>query len=746
MPKLIESRGAAEPQTLVRFPAEHGGWSAAESADGGREFPLTYYLFLARRQLWKIITFVLAFTALVSLAALAMPKQYDSEVLVRVDPLSGRVVGESEQANNGQLDATMLVATEAQVAVSPAVVIQTIRSQDLARRPEFAALAAASPGGDPSGVSGPLLRAVTRRISVDQPVGTTLLGIHFRIGNPQLAADVANGLAAAFVEQEYRTRAKALEDSAHYMSDQMDAMRAQMERDQTALVNYESQNDLIDPDDKTNIYNARLSQINTDYTRVQAERMRLQADDAVAESGDIDALLASPRGQVLQPLEAKLIADQRELSRMAATYGPRHPLYAQEEGIVEHDRAALQNQARHIAAQVRAEFQTALAEEQLLGGALRRQKAAMDAFNLRTIKYRSLKAAADSSTNLYYALQQQIQNSTVAAGLHSEDLRVVSPARPSDKPVSPRPLLDGALAFLLSSLLGVGAAITAGLMDKTVSSPEQVEMRLGLAAVASLPAVSLKDNPTALKVAQYSLGVHSASAGGAGGEARALANRSAFREAVLSLHTAIQFSSPERLGVLAITSSLPGEGKSTAAAHLAGAFAALGTRTVLVDADMRKPNVHRLFGVPNLTGLSSLLRGQAGLDEVLRPAFNNLTLLPAGPVAATPSELLHLGLADVVEQLRVRFDLVLIDCPPVLGFADASSVANLAEGVLLLVQAGKTEQQQIGAALRQLRGVRANVLGVILNRVSEQLDSYYGYYRTNYGGYYASPEEDDDED
>ncbi|MGH9525726.1 MAG: tyrosine-protein kinase family protein, partial [Terriglobales bacterium] len=175
---------------------------------------------------------------------------------------------------------------------------------------------------------------------------------------------------------------------------------------------------------------------------------------------------------------------------------------------------------------------------------------------------------------------------------------------------------------------------------------------------------------------------------------------------------------------------------------LAGAFAALGTRTVLVDADLRKPNVHRIFGVPNRCGLSTVLRGQCGLDEALAPAFANLTVLPSGPIAAAPSELLHLGLPEVIDQLRARFEMVLIDCPPVLGFSDTSSIAHLAEGVLVVVKAAATEQQQVAAALRQLKAAHANLLGIVLNRVSEQTDAYYSYQSKYYGGY--AGEDDDD--
>ncbi|MGH9467062.1 MAG: GumC family protein, partial [Terriglobales bacterium] len=724
-------------------PAERGSWERPESDAAGREFTLDYYLFLVKRQRWRILTFVVVFTALVAMVALALPKKYRASVLVRVDPLSAPVVGQASQANNGQINSTTLVTTESKIVTSPAVVLEAVRNLNLGQAKEFAPKPGASTA-EPARTDR-LLAAVTKDIGVSQPLGTVLLNISFETHDPELSADGANGIANAFLDQSFKTRAKALEDSSRYMSQQLDAVRAQMERDQMALVNYESTHDLVDPDAKTNIYQARLAQINADFTKVQAQRMALEADDGIVQSGDLDALLTSRRGLALLPLQERLLADQRLLSKMAATYGPREPLYRQQAEIVQHDQEVLRRQELHVAAQVQDQYRAAVAEEQLLYGALTREKAAMNAFNLRAIKYRALKAAADGSQKLYYGLEQRILDSAVAAGLRSEDLRIISPARVPDRPVSPRPLFDGALAFVLSALLGIGVAIATGLMDKTLVSPEQVEMRLGLTTLASLPLVSLKQHPDALQVSQYAANLLAAGppAGSSGAsQLEALRQRSTFREAILTLHTAIQFSRAERYAVLAVTSSVPGEGKSTATAHLAGAFAALGTRTVLVDADLRKPNVHRLFSVANKRGLSTVLRGQSGLEECLVPAFPNLTLLPSGPIASAPSELLHLGLPEVVDQLRARFDMVLIDCPPVLGFADAATVASVAEGVLLVVKAGATEQQKVRAALRQLRGVQAQILGIVLNRVSAQVDEYYNYYGGYYSGYSSAEDTD----
>ncbi len=691
---------------------------------------LTYYLFLLRRHRRWIATFVLVVTVVVTLFTLALPKKYESSVLLRVDPQGKSVVGDSSPRSDVSVDAALLVQTEARVITSPAVVLSTIQALHLDQNPEFAP-------PDTAALSAParidrVLRAVTDRIGITQPIGTLLLQVSFRSRDPKLSADIANGLATSFLEQEYLTRSHALTDSTRSMAGQLDQMRAQMEMDQTALVNYESSHDVINPGDKSNIYESRLSQINSDLSASQSARMNLEADDESARSGNLDALLVTPRGARLLPLQERLLTDQRVLSHMATIYGPRHPLYLQQNAVVQHDEAVLRAQELHVAQQVKAQYKIAVAREHLIQAALEREKREMDAFNMRAIRYGALKAAADSSTKLYYDLQQRIQDATVAAGLRSEDLRIISAARPADKPVFPRPLLAAVLAFLGSSVLGIGATVLSGLMDKTVSSPQQAELRFGIKTISTLPLVPQKDGPSALSLTRYGSIQTSTVA-----ESRSVpVRRSTFQEAVLSLHSAIQFAHPDPIKVLAITSSVPGEGKSTISCHLAAAFAGMNARTVIIDGDLRKPNVHRLFGCSNQFGLSSILRGKRTLESVLVSVSPGLSVLPAGPSVNSPTELLHLGLGEVIESLKNNFDLVLIDCPPTLGFADSSAVANLAEAVLLVVAAGTTEHQLVDASLRQLNSVRANLLGIILNRVSAQLDEYYTYYKDYYRQYY----------
>lgn len=700
------------------------------------EIPFSYYWFLIHRRRGPIATLVLLTTVAVTLLALSLHKVYAATAIVRVDPSGLHVVGDSHNPDNAGADARLLVATEAAVITSPAVVQQASDQLHLAEIPEFQAKLPANATAAQRATA--LLRTVGEHIVVSQPLDTLLLEIQFRSRDPQLAARAANGLAQSFLEHEYATRAKALTDSTAYMADQIDALRAQMEKDQIALVDYESSHDVIDPDDRANIYQARLSQINNQLTQAQTSRMSLQADAQAAATGDFDALMASPRGQALVPLHDRYLSDQRELTHLGTIYGAAHPLYRQQQAVVQHDQQVLQEQQQHLAAQLRDRYAVALDNERLLAASLDQEKRSVDAFNLRAVRYHALKAAADSSMNLYYDLQKQIQDATVAAGQRSEDLRIISPAVPVTLPVSPRVILWAVLAFLLSTLVGVGAAVLQGVLDKSISSVEQVERWFNLPVMGSLPEVDSKTSIASLSPRQIpSLAMAEA------GDAADSSHHSPFEEAVLALHSSLAFALDRSTNALVITSSLPAEGKSTVSANLAATMATLGQRVLLVDADMRKPSIHRKFDLPNRVGLSDLLRRGCSPAEALVPIGANLTVLPAGSRLSNPAELLHLHFETVLAQLRPQFDFVLVDSPPLLGFADALNIAAVVGEVLVVVHAGATDRGNFNTAVRQLRASGTNVLGVILNRVSHAIGQYYGYYNSQSYSYYGGDEGDD---
>jgi capsular exopolysaccharide synthesis family protein len=704
-------------------PVGDSGWSAPAASRLQPELLLSAYWGLVRRQRWWILTGVAVVTAATALISLMMPKIYESAALVRVDPAGQQQLG-STQPSEISVSGLELMTTEARVITSPTVVADVIRQARLAQDPEFNPLAgrgqAPAPG---AAIDEKLLTRVTSAISVSQPANSFLLAVSFRSHSPELSAQVANLLVQSFSNLEYKSRSEALRDSSRYMQGALDDLRSEMETSQRDLVDYESQNDVLNPDDKTNIMQARLTQLNKAYNDAQVARVQLQADYEIVQSGNLDALLASDRGSLLLPHQRQLQEDQRKLLQLGQIYGPNYPLYQQQAAVVQADGQVLKDQEEHVAAQIGTEYATLSHQENLLGQLLQAQKRAMDQFNRKAIRYRALDAKATSLSTLYNDLQQRVQDATVGAGLHTEELRLISAARPNPKPVSPRPVLATVLAAAAATLLGCGAAVVMGLLDRTCNSEEDVERWLHVPALGAVPEMGTA-SPRALLQSGHS----------AGSNAADLKAVSGFQEAVLSLRSTLRLAAAERLPCIALCSSMPGEGKSTLSACLAQAFAALGERVVLVDGDLRRSQVHRIFQAANREGLSSVLRGRCSLHEALIPSgVSGLTLLPAGPAAGQATELLHQGLEEVITQLCSQFDRVLIDCPPVLGLADMQAIARVANGVLLVVRAGLTYREHVSGSLRHLANAHANLLGVVLNGVHKNRSSYYDYYETQYG-------------
>jgi len=721
MDKPLLPAAAAMPEILP--PAQE--WPSG----AGSEAPPSFYAQLVWRYRWQIVTFVVLVTTATALTVTSLRKEYQATAILRIDPGGVRTVADADSSANGvPLSAESLILTEASEISSPAVILRTVQSLQLFKVQEFNPLHF----NDQVPPSNAMLLDVAARvrggISVTNPASTYLLNVSYRSLDPTLSATIANDLLQNLIQQDYETRARALTGASATMQSQLVNLGAQMEKAQTDLVQYESSNDVLNPDSANNIMVAALQQVNQDLGQARSDRIALQGLYNTVTGGSLDALMASKAGAALLPTYQQLQQDSRNLAQMTEVYGPNLPIFREQQALVQDDQRKLDEQSTHITNQILAQYDAAANRERLLVAELETQKRAMDDFNRKAVRYHALQGAADSYSKLYYQLQQQIQDATVAANLKAENLRVISPAHPIPAPVYPRTKLSILAAFFLSSLLAAAVAVAIGMLDRSVATAEQVEHLFRLPLLAALPAVAAKARRDLVPTGYGPRVLQSDST-----NLPARAN-SHYREGILGLNSSLLLAQGRTLRTLAITSSLPGEGKSTAAANFAAALAGTGSRVVLVDADMRKPSAHRIFQVPNRNGLSSWLRGKSTLDQVVVgiPDAPNLFLITAGTAPASPAELLHVGLGVALEELQEKFDCVVFDCPPVLGFADALTVANLAEGCILVVHAGRTDRQLVAGALRHIRSVRANLLGIILNNVSAEVNQYYSYYSHAY--------------
>jgi capsular exopolysaccharide synthesis family protein len=393
----------------------------------------------------------------------------------------------------------------------------------------------------------------------------------------------------------------------------------------------------------------------------------------------------------------------------------------------------LQSTKDSIAQRVEIEYRGALDREQMLQKAVVDTKAEFDRLNARSFEYQTVKREAEGDKKLYEDLIRKIKEAGINAGFQNSSIRVADAARPGLKPVFPMIPLNAALAFLFSSLIAFGAAVICDAMDNTIRDPEQVMRTLKTQVVGSLPQVKTwRSQPANVSMNGSSNG--SVVPHGDAGH-RSL---STYEEAIRTLRNSILLTDfDRRFRTLLVTSASPSEGKSTIAIHLAVAHAQQHRRTLVIDGDLRRPSIHKRFGMQNTLGLSNVLLNDLPWREALLkpPGIPDLDILPAGSVSRRAADLIGNGLQPLLDECSAHYDLVILDAPPLLGFPEPLQMATAVDGVVIVARAGQTSRKGVASVLHTLHRLRANVVGLVLNEVHREISDTY-YYYGYYGKYY----------
>ncbi len=662
----------------------------------GPDFSILQYWLQIRRHAGKVAIFVAVATATASILVARMPKQYAATAVIRLDPTTPEATIGGQNSTNEATGMAAMLATDLSEITSPAVMTPVKRKLGLQK-----------------------LGLVT----VHQPLGTLLLQINDRENSPDRAAEVANSLADEFIRHEYNTRSAALLDLTAYMRRQTDELRARMEKSQQALNDYERANGIVDSNNSSTNLNAVITALQTSLQQDLTRQRSLEADLSLVKSGSLDDLLVSDRGQTLAALIQAVQQQEIQLDNLSSNLGPGNYIYQQAQRNLTALKASLDAEKSHVAAQISAEAGATDVRVKLTQKQLDDATAQLNNFNGRAVQYDILKHEADSDKTIYDDLLQRVNAADIDAGFHSNALRIVESGVPDPKPVYPEVGLTILFTALISLLLGMATAIVSGSFDRTLRDPETASSLVGATVLASLPAVRASAELFSLLSRP---------------QANSLARRSHFAEAILGLRSTLELSAPGRTSY-AVTSAQPREGKSTVTMNLACAFATLGRRTILIDADIRRPEIHRMLELSNRVGLATVLQGEADVADCCQPGpLPLLTVLTAGPSVPAPGELLSRGgLARLIEDLKSRFDIVLVDTPPMLGFADALSASTAVDGMILVARAGQTQRDLVRAAVQQLHHVRAPIAGIVLNAFSPEMSHrYYYYHRDYYQRYY----------
>ena len=708
----------------VRGTAVQPYFAAPEPEPSESSLPLSHYLWILKRHRWRIAAFVIACVVATFVVSTRIQPVFEATATIDVDRQTPTGVIGQESFRSTLNDADQFLATQINLIQSDSVLRPVAETYGLREHEgqwgEFAATPSKEARQAP---------VILENLKVTRPPNTYLLRVSYRSSDPELAANVANGVASSYLEHTYRIRIHSSQSMSSFMERQLEELKAKMERSSLALNQFERELNVINPEEKTSILSARLLQLNTEYTSAQAERVRRQAAFQSVQSGMIEAAQASDQGQDLRSLIARHHLAREQFAEIKAHYGANHPAYRKAAAQLAEVRDLVDQSRRNIAQRVQVEYQESMSREAMLSQAVAETKAEFDRLNARSFEYTTLKREADSDKALYEELVRKIKEAGINAGFQNSNIRIADPARPPIDPVFPNTKLNVVLAFLFSGLLAIGAAVLTDMLDSTVRDPEQVSRTMGADVIGTLPTV---------KPWRGRLGTVRTTATAALVKSGAREAVNGYEEAIRTLRNSILLTDFDRqTRSVLVTSASPAEGKSTAAVHLAVSHAEQNHRTLLIDGDLRRPSVHRRFNIPGTLGLSNVLVSEHPWRELLftPEGLPALSVLPAGPPSRRASDLVGRGLAEMLEEASIEYDLVILDAPPLLGFAEPLQMATIVDGVLVVARAGETNRKAVSSVITTLQRLRANVLGVALNEVNSDVSDsyyYYGHYRKYY--------------
>jgi succinoglycan biosynthesis transport protein ExoP len=709
----------------------------------GSEIDLLQYWYLLLKHRYIVLGAVAAMLALGLLVTLLTTPIYRASALLQIEREAARVVDiegvDPVEAGNDR----DFYQTQYSLLNSRSLAERVVRRLNLANDARFMNQHAGGPlssltgGGGDSAPAGD--RAARERravgliaagLSVEPVRSSRLVRVSYDSPDPELAQRVANAVAENFIGANLDRRFEASSYARKFLEERLAQVKSRLEDSERQLVAYASAQQLVsvmsDSGDSTSERSAaqsltgvNLAAMNSALSAAKGERIRAEQryrQAAGSNSLAIPEVLASGAVQSLRQSRAELSADyQQKLS----VYKPDYPaMVALKAQIDEVDRQ-IATEVRTIKQSLQAEYRVAASQE----AALQQQVSSLTSGVLdlrnRGIQYNIIQREVDTNRTLYDGLLQRYKEIGVAGGVGTNNISIVDRAQTPRGPYKPNLLINLALAGGFGLLLGFVGAVARESLDETIKRPEDIENKVGLPLLGTIPVLEKGLTPQ-----------------------EALADaRSAFSEAYYSVRTALQFSTSEGVpSSILITSARPSEGKSTTAVALAQNFAKLGISVLLVDSDLRNPSLHRIVGCDNSAGLSNYLTSRTPLAQLVQPTDQpNLGIMPCGPLPPNPAELLagprvRALLKDVAES----FDLLIIDGPPVMGLADAPLLASHAAGVMLVVESGSTRLGLVKTALRRLEVGHARMLGAVLTKFSVKQAGYgygegYGYaYAYNY--------------
>ena len=660
--------------------------------------------------------------------------KYEAVARIEVSPAGTNSMGLDELTSRilSPSDPTIQLQSAVTVLESSTVALAVIQQAKLAERKDFAGRWVQPPGTDVTALSPEvrdrLLLRFRKNLRVEVIPKTDIIGVKFRARDPKLAAEVVNAIVSSYAERNFRSSYDAATQVSSWLSAQMDDLKLRANEAQEKLAALQKRRGLIGIDETDNIVTDKLKDLNEQLTAAESDRIVKEARYRIAGSGNpelIASTVPEPTLQVLRSQQAQLRVDY---ARLGTKFGDGYPKLAELKSQLTQVDTAIDTELKNLSLRYKNEYVAAANTEKMLQAKFEEQKQKAYDLNQGAAQYAILKHEVETTQDLYQTLQLKLKQAGIMAGLASANIGVVEPGQIPSEPVDPRPLFDITLGFCCGLGLGVLSALGLEMLDSTIRSAAEAEGVSALPTLAEIP-----------QVVPRGLRLRRASGVGISQQLHLIAHHqphSELAESYRCLRTSLLLQpAMDRPKMLAITSCLPGEGKTLTAVNCAIVLAQQGSKVLLVDADLRQSFIHNSFGLSQGPGLTGVLSGICTSEDAVAGSelLTNLSILTAGEHIPYPVEMLASArMSELMKEWRSRYDYIICDTPPASMFTDATVLGACADAVLLVARCGTTTKYALRHACDLLQRANLNVMGLVLNGIDKRYECSY-YHRYGYG-------------
>jgi len=723
---------------------------------------LDYWRVIVKRK-WVVISCVGALVFFTAIFSFKATPKYKATATLMIEEEASKILSIEDEFGYRQRFADLrFFNTQLKLLKSKSLIERVARKMDLLTHPLFAKKIKANDNDDqdniPRNPYSKVVRSVQAQLEVSPIRETKLVEVSFTSPSPVFAADLVNTLAEEFVEFYIEKRYQTTRQASEFLAQQIEDLKKRLAVKEGELQKYSQEKDLFFLNEQESAAVSKFADLNNAYTQAQIERVRAEANYRELNKLDIDTLPQFLNNKVLEDLRTEYIRLKNEYDEKSKIFKPEYPEMVKLKAKIDSMRVQLEGEIKKAVKAAETDYRAALKKEESLRRLLEQQKADVATMNSNAILYNSLKIEVENMRKLLNSLEEKQKETLVSTRLgelKTSNISIIDRAEPPLHPVSPKKKLNLILAFIIGLFGGVGLCFVLEYLDNTVKGPEDAEKLTGIPSLGIVPFLPKEGLKKLSRKGYYYRYHYQSSQSGdkdkTEGEGKPEIPEVKEIELINLKHPNIPLSEDYRTirtsillssaggppKSIVVTSSLPKEGKTVTVVNLAVSFAQLEQRVLIVDADMRKPKIHHIFGLKTSTGLSSYLTGKAALDSCLRSTeVKNLDVLPCGPLPPNPTELIDSEpMKELIEKVTEKYDIVLLDSPPVLVVVDPLILSRLTEATILVVLSGKTTDKALITAVEELKKAKAKLIGAVFNGVRVDKEDFYYYYRS-YRPYY----------